>query len=463
MILSSSVVPSPSRAALLLSSVLVATGCGSSDEPGGNGGGPPKSCTEPSGGPTEHPKGAVAADEVWSADGSPHIVTADLSITAKLTLEACATVLVAPGRTLTVLPEGSIVAEGREGTPVTVDARDAGQPWASIRAIGGTLSLTWTTIRGGGDPLANLPHLQGALDVRGDQTQAPQEVLHADHLTVEGSATQGLFLREGGGFSAASQAVTVTGSAGYPVHAWANLAGTLPAGDYTGNAVDEILLSGEAQFEAITRDMTLHQRGVPYHVGHPTSAAELRVGSAADPPATLTIEPGVHLRFEPGGQMFIHYFTGDSNALGALIAVGGEPEAERIVFTSAAAAPAAGDWFGLRYGARPLATNRLEWVTVDYAGKAPSGSGSSSCLYEDVSVNDAAIRLIGPAEPTASFIFNTTIAHSASHGIDRGFLSDTKPDFMPTNTFTEVALCKQTLPGPINAQSPPCPDPPPCP
>ncbi|MEJ7732411.1 MAG: hypothetical protein WKG00_24800 [Polyangiaceae bacterium] len=58
---------------------------------------------------------------------------------------------------------------------------------------------------------------------------------------------------------------------------------------------------------------------------------------------------------------------------------------------------------------------------------------------------------------------DSTIAHSASHGIDRGFLSDIKPDFMPTNTFTEVARCKQTLPGPVDADSPPCPDAPPCP
>jgi hypothetical protein len=463
MTLSSFVVPRRPRAALLLSSFLVAVGCGGSDDPAGTGGGPPASCSEPSGEPTEHGSGAISADEVWSADGSPHLVTVDTSITAKLTLEACATVLVAPGRTITVLPEGSIEAKGADGTPVVVDASEAGQPWASIRAIGGTLSLVWTTVRGGGDPLNALPHLQGALDVRGDPTQAPQEILHADHLTIEGSATQGIYLREGGGFSATSDAVTITGSAGYPIHTWASLAGTLPAGAYTGNGVDEILLSGEGNQEGITRDMTLHQRGVPYHVGHPTSLAELHVGSAAKPPATLTIEPGVHLRFSAGGQMFIHYFTGDSDALGALIAVGGESDAERIVFTSAVEPPAAGDWFGLRYGARPLATNRLEWATVDYAGKAPSGSGSSSCLYENVSVNDAAIRLIGPAEPTASFILNTTIAHSASHGIDRGFLSDIKPDFMPTNTFTEVARCKQTHPGPIDADSPPCPDPPPCP
>jgi hypothetical protein len=35
---------------------------------------------------------------------------------------------------------------------------------------------------------------------------------------------------------------------------------------------------------------------------------------------------------------------------------------------------------------------------------------------------------------------------SAAHGIDRGWSDDDKPDFMPTNTFTNIAACKQTYP-----------------
>lgn len=52
---------------------------------------------------------------------------------------------------------------------------------------------------------------------------------------------------------------------------------------------------------------------------------------------------------------------------------------------------------------------------------------------------DAAIRIFGV--PASQFVTNTTIASSASFGIDRGYVSDVKTDFLPTNTFSDIALC----------------------
>ncbi len=67
---------------------------------------------------------------------------------------------------------------------------------------------------------------------------------------------------------------------------------------------------------------------------------------------------------------------------------------------------------------------------------------------------DAAIRLFGA--PASQFVTNTTITNSASHGIDRGYSSDTPLDFLATNTFSGIALCDQSYPAAANTA---CPDP----
>lgn len=453
--------------AVMGSMLLASSGCGDSEGPGGGGssqggsgeGGnsPAVDCPAPTAGPTVH-DADVTSPETWTADASPHVIPGDRLISATLTLQACATVQVAPKATITVREGGSIVANGEVEKPVTIGQQVEGEHWASIRAVGGTLSFTHTTVEGGGDPLNIVPDHQGALDVRGDQYMPPQEILHADHLVVRDSLTQGIFLHEGGGFSTTSTEVTISGSAGFPIHVWANLAGTVPTGDYTGNTNDEILIAGQGQYEAIADwDVTIHNRGVPYKVGHSGSGGTLYVSAMSGVP-TLTIEPGVTMRFKKGGALFVSYFSSDQPALGALIAAG-MPGAE-ITFTSAEPSPAPGDWLGIRYGGVPDPTNVLDHVVVDYAGLTPSGSGSASCPYPDGSTNDAAVRLLGSGAPTSVFVTNTTIRNSASHGIDRGYYGDPSLDFAASNTFESVARCTQTYPRP---EMGPCPDPVPCP
>ncbi len=416
----------------------------------------PPGCTAPLGAGTTHPS-TISADETWTAAQNPHVIPFDLNIAAKVTLEPCAVVRIAPLKTVTLGPGGRLVAEGTAAQPIVIEPRDAGTHWAEIRAIGGTLRLVHTTVDGGGDPLNSVPAFAGALDVRGDQVPPTQEILHAELLTVSGSASQGLYMHEGGGFSAASHDVTVTGSAGYPVHMWARHLGTLPTGNYRGNATDEILVTGSGAYATVQEDMTIHDRGVPYHVGTATTEGRLDIGAATGV-ATLTIEAGVTMKFKAGGSMRVEFFQGTNPASGALIAVG--TAQKPIVFTSAAATPAAGDWLGIWFGETPDARDRVEFVEVRYAG-GTSVSGSNSCPYPSTGPppnNDAAIRVLGV--PASAFVTNTLIADSGAHGIDRGFRSDTKTDFLPTNTFTNVARCKQTYPRDDNGA---CPADPPCP
>lgn len=424
---------------------------------GQGGSGAENTCPAPTGGPTVH-ESDVNEPETWSADGSPHIIPGDKTIYAALTLEPCAIVHIAPDATVTVRAGGSIVASGLAGQPVTIGQQEAGGHWASIGTVGGgTLSFTHTIIEGGGALLNLAPDFQAALDVRGDQTLPPQEILHADNLLVRDSLSQGIHLHEGGGFSTSSTDVTITGSGGFPMHVWANLAGTIPSGVYTDNATDEILIAGQAQFEAIAEwDVTIRNHGVPYRVGHSGAFGTLYVSAQSGVP-TLTIEPGVTMRFKKGGGLYVSYAASDGPANGALIAAG-MPGAE-IVFTSAEPSPAPGDWVGLRYGGIPDPSNVLDHVVVDYAGLTPSGGGSASCPYPDGGPNDAAIRLLGGGAPTSVFIGNTIIRNSASHGIDRGYYGDPL-DFTVSNTFEAIAGCTQTYPRPETGS---CPVPVPCP
>ncbi|HWO10147.1 MAG TPA: hypothetical protein VNN80_11725 [Polyangiaceae bacterium] len=416
-------------------------------------------CPAPTRGPTPHP-GSINT-ETWRADESPHLLPSDATVYGALTLEPCSEVLLGPGRTLTVRREGSVLAEGTPDAPIHIGAIQPGQPFATIRSFGGPLRLSHVTIDGGGDyGNTSQPYLSGTFNLQGmDQTQPTQGTLFVDHVTLSGSASSGIVLRDGAGFAAGSDALTVTGSTFFPVSSWARALGTVPPGDYTGNGTDEILVSSGTGAAQVSESITMYQRGVPYRTGHEDSLGELRVDApiGSSSPVTLTIEPGVVLRFRRGGVMNVTFFTGDTPALGSLIAVG-TPD-EPIVFTSAEATPAAGDWLGVWFGLTPSALNRIAFARFEYAG-GDSVSQGAACNAPPLGLhNDAAVRIYGPPAG-GQFITNSVFANSAMHGIDRSWRSDEMPSFLPTNTFTNIARCTETYPRDADGF---CPDDPPCP
>lgn len=199
------------------------------------GGDVPSTCAPPAGPGTVHDGSLDADSETWTAADSPHVIGAALLIKEgqTLTLEPCAVVRIR--KSLTVSVRGKIIAEGAADKPITIEADEA-EPWARFEASPTSeLRFVHTTISGGGfsngDPLDRF----GMLDIRGDQEQPTQGRLHADHLTVKGSASLGVLLREGGGFSTGSRDVTITGGASQPISTWSRAAGTIPTGKYTGN------------------------------------------------------------------------------------------------------------------------------------------------------------------------------------------------------------------------------------
>jgi hypothetical protein len=419
---------------------------GGSDAPSGDAG--PAACPAPTGSGTTHAT-RITADETWTAAGSPHIVPADLTISAKVTVEPCAEVRIAAAKQLAVAPGGSVVAHGTASQPIHFTAQDPSAPFASLSGSGGTLDLAYVSIDGGGDPGNTIVDDAGMIDLQGaDNSKPTQGKLLVDHVSLSGSKSNGVVLRDGAGFVAGSTALTVTHSAQYPVSIWSRAVGTLPGGAYTGNGTDEILLPATGGNEAIKESATMHAVGVPYRVGNSTSRGTLYVAGDSAGLATLTIDAGVTLRFVKNGVLYVEPSTGTNPATGALVARG--TASSPITFTSAAATPAAGDWYGVYFGQVPDASDAMDYTTVSYAG-GTSSVGGGACPYPTGTL-DAAIRIFGV--PTSAFVTHTTIASSKMHGIDRGYEDDIKLDFTPTNTFTNVIGCKQTYPKDTNGACP---------
>jgi hypothetical protein len=445
--------------AFLLFALLAACEDGSSDHAQAPGMNPPAPDDEPScptttTGPTIH-RGDVKDGEVWTAEASPHVIEGDVTVRdgAKLTIAPCAKVVVKKGQHLEVAypltpNEGTLIAEGTAKRPITFGGEN-GERWASIYVqAAGTARLAYVTLQGGGGG----DFEQGAsLVARGDSEAGADPVVFVDHVTIEGSQGVGALVDRGATFIEGSQDLTITGAGEYAIQVSEHTLDRLPTGVYTGNAIDEVMVEpegGRVAGSGFLDDATIHDRGVPYHIGRDDNDS-LRIGGREDERlVTVTIEAGVVMKFMPGGALKIQQVTNEKPSTASLRALG---TAEKpIVFGSAKAAPAPGDWIGLWYGGVPRDTNKLEHVKIEYAG------GDCACVLNTCSqISEHEGAIIFTAQPPSAFMTSSELSNIAGHGISEGFDGDLV-DFRPTNTFTNVAGCDQTRPRQIDTQ---CPDP----
>lgn len=415
----------------------------------------PSTCAPVTGPGTKH-EATITADETWTAAASPHVVDfrSNVAATAKLTIEPCAVVQIKGGQG--ILVEGQLLAEGAADKPIRFERAEADKAWSTIEARATSrLRFAYVTVDGGGDANGGRPTQYGALDIRGDQNTATQPIFFADHVTVKGSQSLGIQVREGGGFAPGSKDLTITGGVSFPISIWGRASGTLPSGTYTGNATDEIILPASGSRDGIMEDTTLHDYGVPYRIGGPTGGTALVVAAEGTVPL-LTLEAGVTLRFDKDVRLDVDSASSGA-AIGALRVEG--TAAKPVVLTSAAAAPAAGDWVGIVLEGTPDPRTEIAYAKISFAG-GDSQISSYDCNADTQGGfgDDGAIIFMG-GKPASAIVTNTVIENSAGAGIVRGWTGDPL-ELLSTNTFTSVVGCSQTFPKP---QAGVCPDPAPCP
>jgi len=405
---------------------------------------PTATCAEPTGTPVEH-QGTVTSPQTWAAS-TPHLISANMTLSAPVTVEGCAVVRVAAGMSVAIGSGGSLISAGSAERPVRFEPAEQGKPWGQLRiSAPGSARLSWTQLLGGGAS----PFADGTLYVGNSSALPGPRPLFVDHVTINGSSSPGVVLAGTTGFAEGSSELTITASGSQalpePIALNPNALGTLPSGVYTGNRSDALFVSPSIASSSVFylgQDATLKDLGVPYRV------EGLQVGNP-DSQATLTLEPGVQLRFMPGKTLLIY------DARSTLVARGST--LKPILFTSDKPTPAPGDWTGVRFEGLN-ANDVLDNVQVLYAG-GDCQCSSFGCNYLEGSFSVAsAILLFSP--PPSSFITHSRIEHSAGHGILRGWSSSASVSFLGSNTFSNVVGCTETTPRDMDGRcsaDPPCP------
>jgi hypothetical protein len=404
-------------------------------------------CTPATGAGTVHEGDMITSDTVWAAADGPHHVTYTVMIHAgaTLTIEPCTQLFLHPAHGFSVDAGGKLLAAGTAAAPIAFDQAEAEQPWGAIFSTGGEVELRHATLAGGGS--VDLTDARGVIEVRADGG-ASQPLLRAIGTTIDGSELHGISLVQGARFTDDSEALTIRGASQEPLYVELRAACSIPTGSYAGNAVDQVVIDGDAD---LVEDATLSPRGLPYVLG--TAAGDgidARIGSNREGGgrATLTIEPGVTLLARPGGRIQTGY-EGDVPK-GAIVAAG-TAEAP-IVFASVSATPAAGDWVGIVLNGVDPATS-LSGIAIRHAG-GPSQARSFHCA-PDGSLNEAEdAALIVYGEPAGSFVTGSSFTDSAGYGISRAW-SGAPVDLAAGNTFERIAAsCAQSFPRAVDGSCP---------
>ena len=308
---------------------------------------------------TMHTSGGVLA---WFVTGNLTVYSGTLTIDSGVTVKFSSGVELWVGAQLTAI--------GTSASPITftsANASPAPGAWADIHfAYNSSTSsrISYANISYGG--AAN----GGSVTI---DSITPQ----LDHLTISSSSTAGIYVT-GGGTGPTIDSSTITGSGTYGINltnaATAIITNTAlnSNGSYAIGADVNTNVNGLTSMTAASNGggakNGIEQRGGNLTGGRTfhTSGGVLAwfvTGNLTVYSSTLTIDPGVTVKFSPGVELWVG---------SQLIANG--TSASPITFTSASATPAAGDWADIHFAWNSSPSSRLSYATVSYGGSANGGA-----------------------------------------------------------------------------------------
>jgi len=358
--------------------------------------------------------GAITQDTTWTLAGSPYIVTGDVTVrystynssTATLTIEPGVEVRFEPGTGLYVgyyggrskNYYGALSARGTAGYPITFTS-NAPSPfpgdWKGIYFRNQTndeLSvLEHCVVEYGGHTYdSNIYCADASPTIKSSiirNSSASGVYLYGSSNPTIGGEDSGNIISDNGAYGIYSENAspfpiishnTISDNGSYPIRVGAMM--DVSNNTCTGNGAQAI----EVVAETVSADTVWKNEGVPYVVTADITVCYSTYNSST---ATLTIEPGVEVRFEPGTGLYAGYYGGRSkNYYGALCAQGmaGYP----ITFTSNAASPAPGDWKGIYFrNQTDDASTFLEHCVVEYGGHTNNSDISLSNAKPTIQYN----------------------------------------------------------------------------
>lgn len=382
-------------------------------------------------------------NETWDMAGSPHRFPRGFSVGENhtITIEPCTLIIVGDGRWIDIQSGGTLIAAGEEDSPIRFDSgasQEAPGAWKGIRfqrnaRPGSRLAHVVVEDAGGGHAAITAEN-EFELDVR--------------DVTIRHSQQHGVMLNGEARFADTATHLVVTQSGRedpYSAPVWfysASQVRTLPDGEYTGNAADEIYVDRDA----VRSNGTWRNPGVRYRLNR-----GLRVGSPNG--AVLTVEPGTTLAFNNDEELWV----GEGND--GSIVLDGQSEETPIVLTSARPDPDAGDWQGLFLGGdRSDSALKIDHVTISYAGGDPDRhfNERQSCHGPDTGYGIAIAE--EDAGPSISHVKLTSLPDDAV-AILLGFRDPEATDYTAPelgNDFSEAGTdCHQNT----TPEGRDCPDP----
>ncbi len=385
--------------------------------------------------------GNITSDTTWTVDGSPYIVTSDVTVyhtsrtsgdyVRRLTIEPGVEIRFNPGTGLYIGKDysgsygyyGALSAQGTEAAPIIFTSN-------STSALPGDWKGIYFR-----NPSKDSEDLLGHCVVEfAGHTHGASIFLTSASPTIKNcifrySGSHGIYIDNGS--SPLIQDSMFTGNADSPMSIHPNQVHKLSGITGAENGKNAIEVRGGD----ITANVTWVKQSFPYAIiGDVTVYHTSR--THGDYVRRLTIEPGIEIRFNPGTGLYIGKdYSGSYGYYGALSAQG--TEIEPIVFTSNASVPSFGDWKGI-YFSDPTKDDLtvLDNCIIEYGGSTDTNKSNLHVSGSNPTIKNSTIRY---SSGSGLFLM------SAAPVIEKNLINENSGDGISADSNSSALIKENTL------------------